>query len=173
MHINVSAKLIKARTDEGRVIEMIDRLGPAGSIEIRPISAGQIQALLSLWKDAGLPCRPTGRDRIEHIAREMEEEPRLWLGAWEGERLVGAVFASDDGRKGWINRLAVHPEYRSQGLARVLVERAEEVLRRRGREVLAVLIEDDNPTSMDVFTHLGYVREEHIIYYTKRDRPEA
>ena len=142
-------------------------------ISISNISEEDIPLVLELWTDAGLRFRPHGRDRTKLIKEEIAQGPDLWIGAWDDNRLVGVVFASDDGRKGWINRLAVHPEYRMKGVARMLVEEAEKALRKRGRGILAVLIDDDNSTGMDVFSRIGYVREDHIIYYTKRDGPHT
>ncbi|MDG6219922.1 MAG: GNAT family N-acetyltransferase [Candidatus Thermoplasmatota archaeon] len=145
----------------------------AVGIVVEAIDRSRILDLLVLWEQAGLPCRPMGRDMPSLIEKEIESNPSLWIGAWDGRRLVGAVFASDDGRKGWINRLAIHPDYRGRGIAGMLVRRAEEELEKRGREVLAVLIEDYNKESMEIFNHLGYARENEIFYFTKRKRPEA
>ena len=103
----------------------------------------------------------------------MKEHPEHWIGAWDDNELVGMVLVTDDGRKGWLNRMAVHPDYQGQGLARRLMEEAENLLRSRGREVIAVQIEDYNKHSMEIFMHLGYKREDHILYFTKRNRPEA
>ena len=143
---------------------------PSRTLPIGISSLGEqdIPSILELWNISGLPIRPCGRDRPELMAEEMRCGSGLWIGAWDEDRLVGVILANDDGRKGWLNRLAVHPDYRQRGIGRGLVEAAEARLRERGRGILAVLIDDDNPNSMDVFTHLGYKKEEKIIYFTKR-----
>ncbi len=142
-------------------------------ISIRPIPVDRVMDIIDVWEKTGLPYRPMGRDRPENLRVEIERDPEFVVGAWDGDRLVGVLIVTDDGRKGWLNRLAVLPEYRGRGIASKMVKYGEDVLRKRGREVIAVLIEDDNPLSMEIFKHLGYVKEEHIFYFTKRYRLEA
>lgn len=76
---------------------------------------------------------------------------------------------TDDGRKGYINRLAVLPEERRKGLASLLVDRSETILRRKGFRLLCTHIETANKKSMALFKKLGYHVEKEIAYITKRD----
>ena len=128
-----------------------------------------VHQLLKLWDDSGLPSRPTGRDSPENLRAQRRLAPDLFIGAFVGNRMIGAVIGSDDGRKGWVNRLAVHPEFRRTGLGMALVRACEEVLRNRGRGVICVLIEGENPASEILFERAGYRREDDIKYYAKRD----
>jgi ribosomal protein S18 acetylase RimI-like enzyme len=99
----------------------------------------------------------------------MRRDPGLSLGALLHERLVGSVVASFDGRKGWINRLAVVPGERRRGIARRLIAEAEGLLRGRGALVIAALVEEDNNVSLALFKACGYELERHVLYLTKRD----
>ncbi|MFT2543482.1 GNAT family N-acetyltransferase, partial [Escherichia coli] len=47
-------------------------------------------------------------------------------------RIVGTVIAGWDGWRAHLYRLAVHPDHRRQGLARVLLDAAEDRLRALG-----------------------------------------
>ena len=90
------------------------------------------------------------------------------LGLEDEGKLVACVVITDDARKGWINRLAVDPEYRRQGLAAQLIAEAENDLRTRGFHVFAALIEDDNAASLSLFQREGYKTHD-IVYVSKRD----
>jgi GNAT superfamily N-acetyltransferase len=79
-------------------------------------------------------------------------------------------LCSDDGRKGWINRLAVLPEYTGKGIATALINQSEKALGRRGMHIFCIHIEGDNADSMRLFENAGYHRELDIFYYTKRER---
>ncbi|MBU1157759.1 MAG: GNAT family N-acetyltransferase [Candidatus Thermoplasmatota archaeon] len=136
---------------------------------IRPIREEELGTLVNLWKDSGLPFRPEGRDRMDRLSQQRKDDPDLFIGAFEKGTMIGAVIASDDGRKGWINRLAVLPAFRRKGVGIDLVEESEKVLRKRERKVFAILIEGDNRASEDLFVGAGYKREDDIIYYVKRD----
>lgn len=142
---------------------------PADRINVRPVLEDELEEMQRVWVESGLPVRPMGRDTIENLRTQRKSSPDLFIGAFEGDRMVGVVLASDDGRKGWINRLAVVPEARRRGVGRMLVDACEAALRRRGRGIFCILIEGENPASDTLFQDMSYKREDDIIYYAKRD----
>ena len=138
------------------------------SCEIRKLTPAELPAILALWKAAGLPTKPAGRDHPERLQIEMEQYPDNFIGAFSGERLVGVVLASWDGRKGWVNRVAVHPEFRRRGVGEALIAAAERELGRRGALIIAALIETDNVPSIRLFESCDYVAHGGNVYMTKR-----
>ncbi|MFQ5886920.1 MAG: GNAT family N-acetyltransferase, partial [Anaerolineae bacterium] len=110
-------------------------------IDIRPLAKEDYEALVSVWQRAGLKFKPQGRDSREALSRQLRQGQVTLLGAEKGGRLIGVVMVSHDGRKGWINRLAVEPAYRRRGLGARLIAAAEEELHGQGVEVIAALIE--------------------------------
>ena len=137
---------------------------------IRKLQPSDYDALIGLWKRAGLPYKPHGRDTQAAFEYQLSRPMTIYLGAFENDDLIGAVLGTHDGRKGWINRLAVHPDHRGRGIGRALVEAVEARLHERGIEIVAALIEDWNETSLEVFRALGYVRHPDIHYLSKRAR---
>ena len=142
-------------------------------INIRELTIDDYDALCALWEEAGLPFRPNGRDQRDRIAREIEGPCSVFLIAEDEGNLVGAILGTHDGRKGWINRLAVSPRHRRKGIATSLVAAVEQRLDDLGVEIFAGQIEDWNESSMIFFERLGYTRHDDIIYYTKRKNPEV
>jgi ribosomal protein S18 acetylase RimI-like enzyme len=143
-------------------------------ITIRPLAPADIPAVLALWRAAGLPHRPAGRDRPDALAAQIAAAGGLFLGgACDGE-LVGTVLGSIDGRqKGWVNRLAVDPRFRRRGLAARLLGTVEERLAARGALLIAALVEDANLPSLALFHALGYEESRDIVYLRKRVAPES
>jgi len=141
-------------------------------VKLRPLRDEDHAALLELWKRAGLPARPRGRDRRERIAREIEGPCSAFFVVEDRGALVAAVLGTHDGRKGWINRLAVDPDHRGRGLGRRLVETVEEALRGAGIEIVTCLVEDWNAESQAFFAHLGYQAHPDIRYFSKRRDPD-
>ncbi|MEM1551831.1 MAG: GNAT family N-acetyltransferase [Candidatus Bathyarchaeia archaeon] len=138
-------------------------------MEIRELTIDHYEELINLWRRAGLPFKPKGRDSKEAIARQISANPEFFLGAFENGRLIGAVILSSDGRKGWINRLAVDPSFRRRGIASALVAEAERVFLKHGIKIFCALVEDENEASKRLFRKCGYMEHRDIIYFSKRE----
>jgi ribosomal protein S18 acetylase RimI-like enzyme len=76
-------------------------------------------------------------------------------------------------RRGWINRLAVDPEFRRRGIAKALIAEAEQVLKESGIKVFAVHIENWNMISKELFRKCGYVEHRDVTYFSKRESNEV
>ncbi len=138
-------------------------------VVIRPLKESELETMVKVWTLSGLPCRPRGRDSLRSLKAQRRACPELFIGAFEHGSLVGVALLSDDGRKGWINRLAVVPEAQGKGIARSLILNSEKALRARGRRLFCVQIESYNKASMKLFEKAGYKREDDIFYFTKRE----
>jgi ribosomal protein S18 acetylase RimI-like enzyme len=138
-------------------------------MEIRKLTINNYEDMVKLWSRAKLPFKPNGRDSRKALATQMKANPDFFLGAFEGNRLIGTVIISCDMRKGWINRLAVDPEYRLRGVAQTLIAELEKILQKHGIKIVCALIEDDNAASKKLFKKLGYVEHRDIIYFSKRE----
>lgn len=128
----------------------------------------EYEAVLRLWTDAGLPYRPLGRDSPEKVAIELQRGTAVFLAAEASGELVGVVLGTHDGRKGWINRLAVASAWQRRGIARLLVREVEARLAARGMEITAALVETPNQASLAFFLEIGYLHDAEIEYVSKR-----
>ncbi len=142
-------------------------------VSIREFTLQDYDSLIRLWQAAGMSYKPNGRDAKSKIAREIIQPTAIFLVAEQDQKMIGAVFGTHDGRKGWINRLAVSPPHQGKGLARRLIEAVENRLEKAGIEIYACLIDEINETSIQVFEHSGYVFHHDIHYYCKRTHPEV
>ena len=140
---------------------------------IRKLTISDYDEMIELWERSSLPFKPKGRDSRQAITLQMNKNPDLFLGAFEGRVLVGTVVGSYDGRKGWINRLAVDPEHRRQGIAQHLIARVEGALREKGARIICALVEESNLESISLFEKLGYVTDRGILYLSKRESEDV
>ncbi len=141
-------------------------------IQVTNYEQGDYDTLINLWEAAELPYKPLGRDSRENIEKEVKLSCNQFLFARIDDIFVGAALITHDGRKGWINRVVVLPEYRNKGIARQLVEAGEDWLKQQGIGIFACQIEGYNDDSFEAFKKMGYIPFEGIRYLTKRVHPD-
>ena len=129
--------------------------------------------IVEIWERAGLHIRPEGRDSTQAFARQMATGVQTPIGLRVEEKLVAVALATHDSRKGWINRLAVDPDFRRQGLGLQLIRLCEEHFRVVGIDVWAALIEDWNEASLALFGKAGYHIHDNITYASRRTRSDV
>jgi ribosomal protein S18 acetylase RimI-like enzyme len=143
-------------------------------MKTRTLEASDYDALLALWQRSGLPSlKPNGRDSREAFVQQLASGVQTVWGLEKDGQLIGAVVATHDGRKGWINRLVIDPAHRRQGHAKRLIAAAEESLKAQGMHVIATLIESWNEASLALFQKEGYRLHDAVHYLSKRDSAEV
>jgi ribosomal protein S18 acetylase RimI-like enzyme len=139
-------------------------------MEIRPFEEPDTEAVVALWRAAGL-TRPWN-DPWADVRRKQTVQPELFLVAEDDEgAVVGVVMAGYDGHRGWINYLAVSDDARGTGLGRSLVERAEAALLALGCPKVQLQVRPDNTAVVDFYEHLGYATYE-VVDMGKRLIPD-
>lgn len=134
----------------------------------------EYDAMVELWQRAGLHFDRDDRDSRRRIEEQIYDDHVVILTLKDDDgKMIGVIVGSYDGRKGWINRLAIDPDYRGRRLAARLIERAEEVLIDMGATIIAALIEDENLPSMAAFRNCGYEGWSHIVYFRKKLKPQG
>jgi N-acetylglutamate synthase len=136
------------------------------TIRIRRLTASDYRSVLDVFTRSGIGPKSRGRDSRTAFVRQVRSRRNVYLGAFDGTQLVGTVLGTHDTRKGWINRLAVLPQYQRRGIASLLVAACESGLRARGMNMFAALIDEDNSTSRALFSKLGY--DVSTIYYARK-----
>jgi ribosomal protein S18 acetylase RimI-like enzyme len=143
-------------------------------ITVRALGLDDYHRWMEVWERAGLhSVRPRGRDSREAFALQLASRTHTVIGLEVGAKLAGVVLATQDGRKGWINRLAVLPEHRHRGYAARLVAEAERALKEQRITVIAALIEPGNDASLALFRKLGYTEATGMHYVSKRESTDA
>lgn len=138
-------------------------------MDIRKLEIDDYDSMIELWEKSGLSHRPEGRDGRDEVERQINAFGDLFLGAFENRELVGVILGSDDGRKGWINRLAVHPDHQRKGIALELIRAVESALKERNRKIISILIEPTNVESLELFRKAGYSIWDGMHYLSKRE----
>src|SRR5262249_34923935 len=106
-------------------------------------------------------------DDVASVARLIETADDALLVAEHDGRVVGALVAAWDGWRGNMYRLAVLPEFRRRGIARLLVPAGHERLRRKGAPRVTALVAHDEADAAALWSSLGYTRDDHIARFVR------
>lgn len=132
---------------------------------IRPFQVGEEDQVVAVWEACGLVVPQN--DPYADIERKMREHPELFLVGERDGKLIVSVMAGYEGHLGWINYLAVHPDFRNSGLGKMIMEEAESLLKELGCPKINLQVRSTNQKVIDFYKRLGYHLED-IVNLGKR-----
>jgi trans-aconitate methyltransferase/GNAT superfamily N-acetyltransferase len=113
------------------------------------------EEVLDFWREMPGVGLSEG-DTPEGLAVYLLRNPGLsWIVREEG-RIVAAVLCGHEGRRGYLNHLAVSPEHRNQGLGKALVERCLAKLGSLGIPKCNLFVYADNDHGSDFWKRNGW-----------------
>ena len=130
-------------------------------IEIRPFDVDDRTRVIALW-DLVFSNGTDWNDPGATIDLKQTVQPNLFFVAIAGDRVVGTILAGSDGVRGWVHRLAVHGDYRRQGIAADLMKQAEIGLKAMGCPKLNLQVRGSNEQVLEFYQALGYEIEDRI-----------
>ncbi len=86
-------------------------------------------------------------------------------------RIVGYAVAGRAGGRGYLQRLAVDPDVKGQGIGTDLVHDAIGWLHKRGATSILVNTQERNARALALYEHLGFVRQPHGLLVLRWDNP--
>ncbi len=93
---------------------------------------------------------------VEAIEPELTNPLSLWLVALEGDRLAGYVGSQTVMEESDMMNIAVHPDFRRQGIAEKLVQELVAALNDRGSQSLALEVRASNEPAIALYNKLGF-----------------
>jgi N-acetylglutamate synthase len=123
--------------------------------EIVPLVIDSYDDVLTLWRQ----CEGVGlsvADCRESIRAYLDRNSGMSFVATAGGKVVGAVLAGHDGRRGLIHHLAVHPNWRRRGIGGELVEDCLRALRGAGIQKCHVLVYRANADAIAFWQSAGW-----------------
>lgn len=126
-------------------------------ITYHPMTIADYDAVLALWQGVdGVGLHLAEADSRDGIAAYLRRNPGMSLVVRDGARVVGAVLCGHDGRRGFLNHLAVRAEYRGRGIGRELVDRCFAALRAEGIVKCTIMVYADNADGQAFWERLGW-----------------
>jgi ribosomal protein S18 acetylase RimI-like enzyme len=137
-------------------------------VVIREMVIDDYDQVRALW-EASEGIQVSDIDSSASIARFLERNAGLSFVAHENDQLVGAVLCGHDGRRGYIDHLAVHSAFRRRGIARSLVSRCLFHLMRNGIRRWNLFVLEDNHDARSFWTHLGWAERVELVTMSRHE----
>ena len=117
---------------------------------------GDYARVIDLWKtiETGMHIGPS--DAPEEIKKKIERDPDLFLVAEQDGGIIATIIGAFDGRRGMIYHLAVHNDYRRQGIGQALLAEVEKRLKEKGCIKCLLMVLEDNETAKRFYEESGW-----------------
>lgn len=133
-------------------------------MNIRIMTINDYEEVYKLW----LSCKGMGLNNLddskEGIEKFLKRNPETCFVAESDNKITGIIIAGNDGRRGYIYHTAVHPDYRHNGIATKLVNKATESLKSVGINKAALVVFDRNTAGNAFWEKVGFIVRDDLIY---------
>ncbi|OBT26016.1 GCN5 family acetyltransferase [Vibrio tasmaniensis] len=134
-------------------------------VKIREMVTADYDSVIALWcKTEGMSIRDA--DSKESIVSYLERNPGLSFVAESDKEIVGAVLVGTDGRRGYLQHLAVSTECRGQRLGCKLVSEAVNSLATLGIPKTHLFVYNDNINAQQFYEKLGWFPRDEVRMYS-------
>lgn len=143
-------------------------------LRYRTLAVSDHAALMDLWRNCdGISLREA--DSLQKMEKYLQRNPGLSFVAEADGAIVGSLMAGHDGRRGYIQHLAVANRLRRQGIAGRLLELCLQALKREGIEKSHVHVLNSNHVGNDFWSRRGWIHRAEIEMYSfvNSDNPNA
>lgn len=121
------------------------------------MSMADYAEVYELWD--GMPgIGLSSADSHDAIAKYLDRNPGLSFTARINGELVGAVLCGHDGRRGYLQHLAVAPDARHKGIGRALVNHSLDALAGVGITRCHIFVFTDNEAGLGFWDSAGWFR---------------
>ena len=124
------------------------------------------QDIIDFWKQNSITVTPT--DFPEEVKEAARLQPQLFIVARDPDsRIIGTVWGTYDGRRGYVAHLAVKMPYRKLGLGSLLMERVEDQFKKLNCYKVHLFVEQHNAAVGDFYRRRGYTERTDLTIFSK------
>ncbi|MFV1983104.1 MAG: GNAT family acetyltransferase [Thiohalomonadales bacterium] len=134
-------------------------------MDIRQYKNSDTKAVIFLWDTCNVLV--TSNNPKQDIARKLAVDPDLFLIGEIDGIIVATVMGGYEGHRGWINYLAVHPEYQRNGFGKRIMLEIENRLKMKGCPKINVQIRATNENVISFYQKIGFL-DDNVIGLGKR-----
>lgn len=117
--------------------------------------------VVALWEDV-FPNEPSWNQSNTLINLKLTVQPELFLVCLLDGQIVGTTIAGFDGVRGWVHKVGTSPAHRRFGVARLLMDAAEQGLRELGCHKINLQVRTGNENAIEFYKEAGYKVEDRV-----------
>ena len=138
-------------------------------INYRIMKTSDIDALHKVWISTGQETNGavTVDDTYDGLDKYLKRNPTTSFVAEDGDKIIGAIMAGHDGRRGFFHHVSVMKEYQGQGIGKALVEHAMQALKDEGIRKVALVAFTDNDGGNAFWEKQGFTVRKDLFYRNK------
>lgn len=133
-------------------------------MKIRIMTTDDYEDVYTLW----LSCKGMGLNNLDDskdgINKFLQRNPETCFVAESDNKILGVIIVGNDGRRGYIYHTAVHPDYRHNGIATKLVNKAVSALKNIGINKTALVVFERNTAGNAFWEKIGFTVRDDLVY---------
>lgn len=134
-------------------------------MEIREYQESDEKDVIKLWFKCDLVI--PGNNPKRDIERKLKVDRDLFLVGHINGKIIAVVMGGYEGHRGWINYLAVDPEYQRKGYGSLIMEAVEQRIKKRGCPRINLQVRSVNKKTIEFYKAIGYT-DDNVIGLGKR-----
>ncbi|MEJ2682580.1 MAG: GNAT family N-acetyltransferase [Gammaproteobacteria bacterium] len=134
-------------------------------MKYREMEISDYGKIISLWQEAeGVKLRKA--DSLEGIEKYLKRNPGLSFVAEKNGEILGTIMSGHDGKRGYIQHLAVETSHRETGIASKLLSHCLGALKKEGILKSHIHVLSNNELAKKYWQNRGWVKRQDIEVYS-------
>ncbi|WP_394145636.1 GNAT family N-acetyltransferase [Vibrio atypicus] len=139
---------------------------------IREMDISDYSQVIELWSETEAMLLREADSR-ENIGRYLIRNPGLSFVALDREVVVGAILVGTDGRRGYVQHLAVDSRCRGEGIGAKLISQAVNALENIGIAKTHLFVANENLNAQSFYEKLGWFPRDEVRMYSFNSSPSS
>ncbi|GAL13328.1 acetyltransferase [Vibrio astriarenae] len=134
-------------------------------VKLREMAISDYPQVIQLWMNTEAMLLREADSQV-NIERYLKRNPGLSFVAVQNGQTVGAILVGTDGRRGYVQHLAVDESKRGFGIGSQLIQCAIDALSEVGIDKTHLFVANDNIGAQSLYSKLGWFPRDEVRMYS-------
>lgn len=133
--------------------------------EYRVMTIEDYPEVYKLWTNIKGFAMKSVDDSLEGVTQFLKRNPTTSVVAEEDGRIIGSILCGNDGRRGYLYHVCVHPDFRRKGIGKAMVVFAMEALKAENISKVSLIAFSKNDIGNAFWNTIGWTKRLDLNYY--------